>query len=535
MTSITRATAVAGLLLASAALPSAAQRSDPPLPLVLGGLAEERLRLAQLRGDATTAGWLMRAPSSLGASTDTRGLRWRPLLPSAELAWNSALPFSLNDGSLWAGRGTNLRITAGAEVRYGRIVARLAPELTYSGNRGFFVEGGRDSTRRGYASPWHHGTWSADLPLRFGNQPITTIGPGQSMLGVDVGPLQVGASAEGQWWGPGIRNAIVLSDNAGGIPHLYLRSARPFETGVGDVELRWIAGVLTESLHFDRDADNDQRSLSGLVATLRPTLAPELTLGIARAVYAEANGSTAALGHAANVLTRWSGLGDSTASGEGADQILSLFARWVLPASGAEVYGEWAKLRGLRSLRDLLVAPQRDQGWTVGLQWARPLAGATFRVQAEATTLEQTPIARGAMQGFYTSRAVPQGYTQRGQPIGAAIGPGGSSQWLAFDWLSAESWHAGLFTGRIRWENDVYYSQPTSVAYFAHDVSTLIGMRGGGTLYGFDVALDVTRALRRNYLFQNTRGGYGADPTFDVGNTTLRLRIEPRARAVSIR
>ena len=74
------------------------------------------------------------------------------------------------------------------------------------------------------------------------------------------------------------------------------------------------------------------------------------------------------------------------------DQLLSLFGRWIFPESGFEVYAEWAHIELPRSVRDLLLAPQHTQGYTLGLQWARPAGRgeAVFRLQAELSNLEQS-------------------------------------------------------------------------------------------------------------------------------------------------
>jgi hypothetical protein len=503
--------------------------SRAPL-LQLSGPRAEWQRVLQLRGKASADNWLLRSASSIAPvaddSTSLSEPRYHVIDPVGELSWNSALPGTLDRGAYWSGRGSSLWITGGAELRAGRLIIRAIPEISYTQNRSFPILRG-DPVRHSYSSPWHSGTWSADLPLRFGSEPITRLSPGQSMIGVVAGPVQFGASTEDQWWGPGVRNALVLSDNAGWIPHLFLRTARPLRSALGDVEARWITGVLTESLYFDEDTENDLRSLSGVVATLRPRGVPDLTVGVARTVYAEVSGAFPAMGHGADALFRWNRLGEAPDSGErGVDHLMSVFGRWIFPAAGAEVYGEWARMQTPRSLRELLVAPQRSQGWTAGLLWTHERSHGIVTAQAEVTTLEQTPSDRDPFQSFYTSRAVPQGYTQRGQVLGAAIGPGASSQWLAIDYF-ASRWRAGAFTTRVRWENDVYYRQVTGVAYFAHDVSTHVGLRGGATAWGVDVDLEIARELRRNYLFQNVDYGYGADPSFDVRNTALRLRVAP--------
>src|SRR5690606_22874443 len=164
----------------------------------------------------------------------------------------------------------------------------------------------------------------------------------------------------------------------------------------------------------------------------------------------------------------------------------------------------------------------------LGLQWARPFAEQrALRLQAELTYLEQTPAPdRPLSPSYYVSGTVPQGYTHRGQVIGAAIGPGASSQWLAVDYLGT-GWEVGLFGGRIRWENDAYYRQPTGVSYHAHDVSLYGGVRAGGEVLGMEVQGEAITGKRYNFLFQSLRGGFGPNSFYDVRNLTLRLSLAP--------
>ena len=59
-----------------------------------------------------------------------------------------------------------------------------------------------------------------------------------------------------------------------------------------------------------------------------------------------------------------------------------------------------------------------------------------LRLQAEHTYLEKSATSRDRPVGvYYTSRAVLQGYTHDGRVLGAAIGPGASSHWLAVDYF----------------------------------------------------------------------------------------------------
>jgi hypothetical protein len=436
----------------------------------------------------------------------------------------------MNDGAAWAGKGLTSTLMAGLRIETGSLSMSIAPEFVYEQNKVFSIFPGANPGRSTFSSPWHGGIESADLPLRFGNQSNWQLFPGESWIEYHRGALAFGAATDEQWWGPGIRNALVLSNNAAGIPEIYLRTQRPLKTRFGDVELRWILGGLTESLYFDTLSTNDTRSLSAAVATLRVAFDTGLTVGVARAVYAPVGSASKLRFHAFDVLDRWDQTPDTIgpAPAHPSDQILSLFARWVFPESGFEVYGEWAKLFP-PGLREMLIAPQLHQGFTLGLQWVNPLGvDRAFRLQAEATMLEQTPPSlRATTPSFYTSRFVPQGYTQRGQVIGAAIGPGGSSQFLAGDYL-AHRWRAGLELGRIRWEDEAYYRSPNGVGFVAHDVSIFAGLRGGVTVGGADVDVEAITQKRLNYLFQSAVGGFAQDRAFDVNNLTLKLRIAPR-------
>ncbi len=502
--------------------------------VTIGSVADDRNRLAQIRGQEPTGGYLIRSPSS--QTPDLRGspeqLRWALLLPEFRTVINTDIPFSLNEDGLWAGSGTNARLMTGVRAQYGPLSLNFAPQLNFHANNWFPIPALPVADRHPHSSRWHSGrdgNESADLPHRFGDQQITTGHLGHSALWLDIGQIALGAATEGQWWGPGIRSAIVMSNNAPGIPHLFLRSAAPIVTRFGAFEGKWMVGALTESAYFDTLAANDTRSLSAVAATFRPAAEPNLTLGLARAVYAPAQSVGAAALRLFDVFVR----SGRYRGKEGPDQLISLFGRWVFPDNGAEIYAEWARAELPSSLRDLLSAPNHTQGYTLGLQWARPVRESTLvRLQAEITQLEQSPTYRQRpVTGWYTSRQVPQGYTQHGQVIGAATGPGSSSQWVAADFLRP-GWGVGLVMGRIRWENDTYYRQALDGHrdgrhHQAHDVSLLGGVRAQYRLAWLEIGAELIHQNRMNYFFQNWSFDWDELP-WDQPNTTVRLIVSPR-------
>jgi hypothetical protein len=540
---------IAMLLLLAAAPLGAQEPPQPspaapfPTPLILPGSdADDRQRTLQLFGRADTEGYLLRSPSAAIAGRRADGLSWGLVAPEVHTVWNSAIPFSLNQGTLWAGRGLSTRALAGFHLSGGGLTLVVAPELVHSQNRPFaevLPAGWDDEGARVFLPPWHSGRHSVDLPLRFGAEPLTSLEWGQSTLAYATGAVAVGVSTESQWWGPGIRNAIVMSNNAPGLPHAFVRTASPAATALGDFEAKWIVGSLSGSGHLEPAGDGDgRRALSALVATFRPAREPNLSLGLARAVYSPVDGIGSVPARFADALIRWPQAVHDPDEHAEAEQLLSLFGRWILPDDGFEFYVEWARHELPTSLRDALLAPEHSQGYTLGLQWANELrAGSVVRLQAEHTYLEYSPTVRARPIGsYYASRSVPHGYTHRGRVIGAAVGPGASGQWLAADhlWPGAR---IGAFLGRVRWANDAFYERTGGpVNIISHDVSFFGGVRTGFDVGAVRMNAEYTTGTRFNYLFQNPACCWETrHEATNVRNHTLQLTatlrgVRPRAR-----
>lgn len=479
-------------------------------------LAEDRDRLAQLTG-ASTAGAMLRDGTRIDSAAT--GLRW--LRPELHLVWNSALATSLNDGALWSGRGASILVRGGATFGWHNVRLTVAPELTASQNAPVEVIASRVLTWSRWASPWRTAAVPADLPLRFGDAPFTTLHTGQSALSAQWDKVAVGISSGNLWWGPGLRNALVLGNQAGGIPHAFIRTPRPLHSRIGDFEGRLIVGALTESIYFDTIAGNDQRSVSGLAFTLAPKPLPGLTVGLARLVIAPAGGAGETLAHLADAMTTWNG-------GNDRDQLSSLFFRWVAPESGFEFWGEWAKSR-LPTLRELLTAPNADQAWTLGGQWALPRSDGALRLQLEFSDLAQSLVFASRMpRDYYTGHAAVQGFTQRGQPLGAASGPGSTDGWIALDRIRSK-WSVGGFFARTRWENDAFYRERFPNP-FGHDVSIFTGARASRRFAQWDTQGALLFERRDNYLFESGYLQPFSRGQRNVSNLRLEFSVAPRPR-----
>src|SRR6266849_8632370 len=97
----------------------------------------ERERLGELGGAPQTAPMLLRSVSAYITRVEPSSRQAGIFFPELELVNNSALPWSMNDGDLWAGRGLNMRLAGGFFSRLGRVQLVFTPEITHEANKYF--------------------------------------------------------------------------------------------------------------------------------------------------------------------------------------------------------------------------------------------------------------------------------------------------------------------------------------------------------------------------------------------------------------
>ena len=484
--------ALVALLAVSAPLASQepASRWHWEAPRTVGTFADERARQAQLTGDAPLTSLmirpLLRAATLDSASGDTtRRVQIALLNPTLRSTYNSRAPYGWNDGAMWSGRGLSLAADVGVEARWRWVTARVAPTIAWSQNQDFALGTlvGPPANASPYADVWNPA--KIDRPQRFGDGAFTTVDPGQTMVRVDWRALAVGAGTENMWWGPGIDNSLLMSNTAAGIPHAFLGTGRPVDVKIGHVEATYVIGRMYDSDYW-RTGDQPNRNrrwLGGLVATFTPRGAPGLYLGGGRVFYEYIPPGGLGLRDVLDVLQpftkRHFSTPDNPTGEDSADQLLSLFARWVFPNEGFEVYGELGRNDHSWDFEDLVLEPDHGTASLLGFQKAFRRGERTLLVRGEITdlSLARTIEIRGG-QSWYIHHIVRQGYTQRGQLMGAGIGPGSDSQRLQADW-QAPAWSLGGWVERVRYDNDAFYQRyaPLKDGRRLHDVNLLLGIR----------------------------------------------------------
>jgi hypothetical protein len=395
----------------------------------------------------------------------------KSLMAGYDFQNNTLLPQGVNDGNMFPSRGWQERYSNGVNLQWGlldinyqpeKITVQNIPQEYYPGNP---ADGNFMFKYFGMVAN------NIDHFRQFGYEKIDTISFGQSRVGLKTKHISFGYTTENIWWGPGKRNSLVFSNNAGGFRHYYLNSVKPIKSFIGSFEFSAIAGTLDTTKYTDIDQELlnvcrpckvyknlDQRKIDAITIIWRPKWVPNLYLGYAfsRQYYANTK----------NVF----GQKYSFFSKDRTQQILgSMMFRFSLPKDHAEFYGELG-------LPDDAAYPWKffkDKNPRPGL-----IFGATklflinkgesyLELNLEFTQLQlmnpknifyfNNINAGGKVNSWYLNRNIKQGWSNNGQLLGSFIGPGSNSQSFSLSWNKGYN-KIGIFIERVAHNNDFYYS-----------------------------------------------------------------------------
>jgi hypothetical protein len=275
---------------------------------------------------------------------------------------------------------------------------------------------------------------------------------------------------------------MLLGATSDGFPHAYVRSPTvsigPFRTTV-----RALAGKLTESDHFDEAEDNDHSLLSALRVELELGDSPGVQLAVTSMVrqrWSQDLSITEVLGLLVPRSTSQGGQGKGGADGIGAITLL-------LPVTslGIALHGTWGRGDFFVDAEDLLTEPDHNQFWAMGLrqEWGRantrPMWALNLEHASSAASPPQFFVRHNAFSvGVYRHPATGQGHTQRGQLLGASIGPGARATYVSLD-RTLTNRLVGVLVERVLWDIDAYSADLRDQFRDGQDREWLFGGRIG--------------------------------------------------------
>lgn len=450
---------------------------------------------------------------------ETKGLQFKLLPMVNKLQYVGDHPYDWNDGAMIPAKGGQQYINMGINLKWKQFELQIAPEFVAAQNLNFegFAADMDPIQWKDYYRFYNH----IELPERFGDKPFNRLSAGQSFLKYNFKNTVIQFSTANKWWGPGYRNTLILSNNAGGFPHLSIANKKPIQTKVGAFNYELIWGQLRNNnfspphsyLTFRGNKLNAPKSdrvrvFQGMHLNYQPKWFKNLTLGLEQS-YVQYSGDLAGIGNYIPVKNIFASIPNDNLI---QPLILTAFYfNYQLPAVQAKLYGEFGWNLNRTTTRNLLVQPDKGLASVLGLSKIIPTSKKHYwEFIAEMTNLQlQTraeQFSTGVPPSWYLNAYVRQGYTHNGQVIGAGIGPGATAQTIELNWRLAKN-RIGISAERRLHNNDFYvYSFTNSGDYRRWYVDFATTFKIDWSIGRWDIAPRLSYIQTNNYnwwLFQS--------------------------------
>ncbi|WP_281637701.1 capsule assembly Wzi family protein [Flavobacterium marginilacus] len=429
--------------------------------------------------------------------------------------YNTFAPYGWNDGAMIPTKGYQTYISTGMFAEYGILSMQLKPEYVYATNPDYEILPLTESNSVRYINAVYYLN-NTDLPASFGDKSYSKLKWGQSNIKLNIKKFSFGLSTENLWWGPGVRNSLIMSNTAPGFLHFTLNTRKPIETIIGSFEGQIISGKLEGSgltspksqfiidgVDYEIPKSNYWRYINGLSINYHPKWVPGLFLGMNRAIQVYHNDMGHSFSDYFPIIIPFQKKNLTDEDPKNRDQVASLFFRWAMKESKFEFYGESGWNDNSQDLTDLFESPEHSRAYLFGFNKLFMLnkeKNKYLKFNFETTHMEQSAdrIVRPA-GAWYLHGIILHGYTNEGQVLGAGIGPGSNLQTLDFSvWEKDKVW--GIQVERYAHNMDFYYDAYTDYNNKWVDLSlNTYAYRKYGSL---GIQAKFNFAQMRNYQYQ---------------------------------
>ncbi|HKG08893.1 MAG TPA: capsule assembly Wzi family protein [Pedobacter sp.] len=426
-------------------------------------------------------------------------------------------PFGSNDGAMITNKGYGAVFSAGVYVEVGPVSLQLRPEYVYAENKKFRSILATTNAAD-FVSSYQRLMSSIDMPERFGDKPYSKLNLGQSSLRVAHEGFSFGISNENIWWGPGTFNSLLMSNNAPGFVHFTLNTVKPLETPAGNVEAQLILGTLKssgvrlpEQLNLDSKHESN-RQIAGFAITYQPKWVEGLYLGFDHTSVTNKKKNKKEWPEAQLYVSNLN-------KNQNADNYSSFFAKWVMPEAKAEFYLQYGFKKYNFELPATKTEPSAQhsdniRAYIAGFSKLIPTNREDdefIKVGVELTEMNNKNVRNlYPWPSWYNSYVVTDGYTNKGQVLGAAVGPGGSMQSLEVAWVKGFK-RIGFQVDRMVQNNDMFYSmRPYTADIRRHWVEFALGGKIDWEFNRFLINSKLTyiRSLNYQYMFDRPADRY---------------------------
>jgi hypothetical protein len=379
---------------------------------------------------------------------------------------HSKIPYPSYNGYLANAKGYGIYLNTGFFLKYRFLELKLSPEYTE------------------YLSPVYEGFSERNSNILWGNRyawwnqvdlPENTFETlqkfywGQSYVGININKVRLKISTENMWWGAGKHNALIISTNAPGIPHVSISTVSPLSLGIGSISFNSITGILSNSGLFppdtsyrDRgmllyvDKPEHNRFISGIDLKVKIDVFKGLTLGLSNVTQQYQN--QLYLNDYISSITSLFLIREGYLDNVPKQQLRSFYFNYLMSNIHLELYGERIKQNPRLMILDAMNNPERESGFLLGLEKAILMSNQkSWIVGFEVTKLSQNPIyAIENASSIYLDPFIRQGFTHMGELIGANLGPGSNQQLFSLAYIDDQQ-RVNLELQRLVRELDFYY------------------------------------------------------------------------------
>ena len=361
-------------------------------------------------------------------------VEWLPM--NTTLEFNSHHPYGWNHNGMLDAKGLQAMLSGGIFANWGLLSVQLMPTAQYAMNPNFETTTGFGAATKG---AYHK------------------INLGESSIRLNFGGVSMGVSNEHMWFGPGIQNALLMSNNAPGFQHLTFNSTKPLKTPIGNFEFQLIVGKLVEdtsqllevkdltTFYYAQGSYNGTpsdpsldtgawRYLNALTISYNPKWIPGLFLGFTRLGYTYSGFLGEHHNFIQDYLPVFNGFFRGTSSSytqNGTNthmkQLIAINVRYVFAKAHAEIYGEYGSNDNTYNMRDFIMSPNHGGIYTAGFKKMFQLDNKKWVDLAAEITQFSQPIDY-IVRGTGNTYEYQGSYTNQSRVLGAGLGNGSNMQ-----------------------------------------------------------------------------------------------------------
>jgi hypothetical protein len=471
------------------------------------------------------------------------GIQFKILPLINKLQYVGDHPYDWNDGVMIPAKGWQQYMNVGFNLKWKQFELQIAPEFVAAQN--LFFEGFSENLDQVYWRDYYRFQNFIEQPEQHGTDQYTNVFLGQSFLKYNLKNTTISLSTANQWWGPTKRNALILSNNAGGFPHLSITNKKPVQTKIGIFNYEFVWGLLKNgnwqppqptktyrSYKLYVPKPDTSRMFQGMNINYTPKWFKNLTVGISQSFVQYSNQVKGIIQFIPikNIVHRL--------PNDLPNKPITLTAfnfYYQLPSANATFYGEFGWNLNQTSFRNWVLQPDKGMGTVLGFNKIFTTTKKYYwEFLAEMTNLQLQTRAEqfttGAPPSWYLGADVVQGYTHNGQLLGAGIGPGATSQTIELNWRKAKN-RIGLSAERRLHNNDFYVFSFTNTGDFRRwyvDFATTLKI--DWTFGRWDIGPRLSYIQTNNYnwqLFQPQEIYFipGLDKQQFIGQLNLRYHL----------